>query len=199
LTEIYLCHACACHEILSGNGRGRWGCGRQCAACCGERAVASFLAAILAEIYLCASCSSCHETLGNATARVRFLVLLIALLCAGNVVLGWRLRALEEEQRGRAEQTEAEVRGGSSASAPSEPVTLSSSYVLERSPAIPFQKFARVCRCFQRPVQAQDMHIVGFEAIVDHIYSQTSTSPGFSWVQSTAVPVLSGEQIAPLN
>jgi hypothetical protein len=36
----------------------------------GERAVASFLAAVLTEIYLCASCS-CHEILRSATARVR--------------------------------------------------------------------------------------------------------------------------------
>eukprot|EP01047_Picozoa_sp_COSAG01_P116282 COSAG01_NODE_44943_length_414_cov_0.657143_1_plen_68_part_10 len=36
----------------------------------GERAVASFLAAVLIEIYLCASCS-CHEMLRSATARVR--------------------------------------------------------------------------------------------------------------------------------
>jgi hypothetical protein len=36
----------------------------------GERAVAYFCAAVLAEIYLCASCS-CHEILRSATARVR--------------------------------------------------------------------------------------------------------------------------------
>jgi hypothetical protein len=35
----------------------------------GERAVASYLEAVLAEIYLCASCS-CHEILRSATARV---------------------------------------------------------------------------------------------------------------------------------
>jgi hypothetical protein len=34
----------------------------------GSSAVASFLAAVLAEIYLCASCS-CHEILRSATAR----------------------------------------------------------------------------------------------------------------------------------
>jgi hypothetical protein len=36
----------------------------------GEQAVASSLAAVLTEIYLCASCS-CHEMLRSATARVR--------------------------------------------------------------------------------------------------------------------------------
>jgi hypothetical protein len=35
----------------------------------GERAVASFLPAVLTEIYLCASCS-CHEILRSATARL---------------------------------------------------------------------------------------------------------------------------------
>jgi hypothetical protein len=34
---------------------------------CGERAAASFLAAVLTEIYLCASCS-CHGMLRSATA-----------------------------------------------------------------------------------------------------------------------------------
>jgi hypothetical protein len=102
---------------------------------------------------------------------VRCLCVLVTLLGAAMYLLWMRYTDSEAALKAALDpRTSQEAAAAAEAAAALAATSLT--FKLSSSSAIPFNKFARQCRCFTRAATTVPTHVTKFEAIVDHIYSQ---------------------------
>ena len=123
--------------------------------------------------------SRIRKALGMRAGARRLLWLLCLCVLALGVLatyLNFRLNASEREM---AELTAAGDGTGPGAAAdaadgPRE-ILYTTNVRLSRG-VVPYERFARVCRCVSRPARALPTHIVRFEALVQHIYGDANAA-----------------------
>ena len=102
---------------------------------------------------------------------------LMSLLCCGVLALGVYVIVLYVQLSNAAEDLAAAQAaagtgggGGGGQTDDTVPVRVSATAVSLTRSVIPYDQFARVCRCVNRPVSSVDAHVIRFEAVVEHIY-----------------------------
>ena len=123
-------------------------------------------------------------TLPTTTSRIRKALgvrpavrRLMSLLCCGVLALGVYAIVLTVQLNNAFEDIAtaeaAAGTGGGGAQGQTDdtvPVRASATGVSLTRAVIPYDQFARVCRCVHRPPGSYDTHVTRFEAVVDHIY-----------------------------